>query len=96
MFAYTVSCVSQNTEHILKKKKQQQQQHHTYDTLIACQQANCPIRAVMYGNTYSSRPDNKCEASNRDPCYTFSIPKTIRLIVRFPLDIYVVSDREWL
>lgn len=48
----------------------------------------------MYGNIYLNHLDSKCEANNRDPCYMFSIPKIVRPTV--PLDISVVSNREWL
>lgn len=66
----------------------------TYDRPIAFQPVMCPIRVEMCDNICSNRLDNRFEASNRDLCYMFSIPKMFRPMA--PLDICVGLDQEWL
>lgn len=64
----------------------------SHDMPTVFQRVHFLIRAVQIGNIYSNHRDNKFEANNHDPCYTFSIPKIVRPMAL--LDIFAVLGRE--
>lgn len=59
----------------------------TYDKQIDVQPVECPIRVSMFGNTFLCHRDNRCAASNRDRCCTFSVPKIVRPTVLLDISV---------